>query len=169
MLRASCRRWDYTLIMSSTNRWQPALTAASLSPVHMPSCTCLSGGVTWGCVRHFSIKVTAEVKRDEHSDSSAGSGPENHFISLVVILQSTGAEMAWIMFVYQRVWRASVSAAVDISSRDGRGATRCKQEIKGRCSWFNTRCQGRVIHRAEETSQQNFVATQGLWSLRKLL
>lgn len=60
----------------------------------MPSDTRLSGGVIQGCVRLGSIKVTAEVKRDEHSESTAGSGPENHFISLVVIPQSTEAEVA---------------------------------------------------------------------------
>lgn len=96
-LRGRCRErggWgDYTLIM----RQQPAPTAVFVSPVHMQSW--LSGGFIWVWLR-LSDSRGEEGRTLRHANS--GNGPENHFISLVVIPQSAEAEIAWIMPVSVR-------------------------------------------------------------------
>lgn len=76
-----------SLIMSQ----QPAPSAVSAPPVRLQSRSRLSGGFIWVWLR-FSDSRGEEGRTLRHADS--GMGPENHFISLVVIPQSTEAETA---------------------------------------------------------------------------
>lgn len=76
-----------SLIMSQ----QPPPNSVSVSPVHMQSRTRLSGGFIWVWLR-LSDSRGEEGQTLSHADS--GIGPENHFISLVVIPQSAEAETA---------------------------------------------------------------------------
>lgn len=124
-------------------RWPALQRLLPLLPSHSRPVS-LSGGVTRGCTHYSSVQVTAEVKRDKRWDSAAGTGPESHFNSLLVILQSTGgcSGMNNVLFM-----SSSGGGPAGLRRTGGYRFKRwtlqdVNKRLKLGCSWFHTCCQG---------------------------
>lgn len=122
-----------------------ACTYCCFPAVHMPSYTCLSGGVIQGCMR-------GPLKWQRRWRGT--NAPTRHCWQATrkpLYLPCCYSTVHWGWngmnnVVYQCMWRVEVSGAqVDITSRDRELTTWCKQQIKGPIHWFCSSCKGRFV------------------------